>query len=371
MSDSQTPRPRRTAARGPSRPARGRRGRRPGTPARGPIQTTPNSVTASCTIACWRTSATADSQNASNSVPNSGARRPRQPALVDGDRDQDHAQHARRESAAGTRASSRQTRGWRPPRSRPPAAVITQPPWYTAYTRDHSAAGPRSTTREISAFTDARICACGRRRRRAPRADRRRRSPATASGVKCNSAYAACHSRKFEIRSSPEVRITRSGSGISGAYRRAATAPSSIASGSTPSAHAGRASPHDLVTGAVVERHPQVEPGVGARCAPPCRASARAGSSGQRSRRPMKCMRTPWRCRSGNCSRIVSSNSAIRSVTSSSGRPQFSVENAYTARLRTPSPGAASTVRRSALVPARCPASSGSPRDEPSGRCRP
>src|SRR2546421_515556 len=35
--------------------------------------------------------------------------------------------------------------------------------------------------------------------------------------TKTNSAYADCHSKKFERRSSPDVRITRSGSGISGA----------------------------------------------------------------------------------------------------------------------------------------------------------
>src|SRR5690242_15646009 len=89
--------------------------------------------------------------------------------------------------------------------------------------------------------------------------------------------------------------------------------------------------------------------------------SARS-ESGQRSRRPTKRTRTPCRSRSGNSRSIVSAKSVIRSSTSRSGRPQFSVEKAYTARLRTPSPGAASTVRRSARVPARCPASGGSPR---------
>ena len=34
------------------------------------------------------------------------------------------------------------------------------------------------------------------------------------------SEYAICHSRKFEIRCSPEVRITRSGSGICARVQR-------------------------------------------------------------------------------------------------------------------------------------------------------
>src|SRR5207245_95955 len=51
-----------------------------------------------------------------------------------------------------------------------------------------------------------------------------------------------------------------------------------------------------------------------------------------------------------------------RSSTSSGGRFQFSVEKAYTASESTPRSIAASTVRRSAFVPARCPAAMGRPR---------
>src|SRR3954451_3220788 len=87
-----------------------------------------------------------------------------------------------------------------------------------------------------------------------------------------------------------------------------------------------------------------------------------SSAGGHRSRPPTKRTHTPCRWRSGNWSRMVSVNSSIRSSTSCAGRPQFSVEKAYTARLRTPSPGAASTVRRSARVPARWPAIGGSPR---------
>ena len=38
------------------------------------------------------------------------------------------------------------------------------------------------------------------------------------TSVKYSSAYADCHSKKFERRSSPPVRMIRSGSGISAVY---------------------------------------------------------------------------------------------------------------------------------------------------------
>ena len=76
----------------------------------------------------------------------------------------------------------------------------------------------------------------------------------------------------------------------------------------------------------------------------------------------MKRVRTPWRTRSGSSRSIVSVKISIRSSTSSGGRFQFSVENAYTASESTPRSIAASTVRRNAFVPARCPAAIGSPR---------
>src|SRR6476661_6179345 len=85
-------------------------------------------------------------------------------------------------------------------------------------------------------------------------------------------------------------------------------------------------------------------------------------AAGARSRRPMKRVRTPWRTRSGSSRSIVSVKISIRSLTSSGGRFQFSVENAYTANESTPRSIAASTVRRKALVPARWPAAIGSPR---------
>ena len=50
-------------------------------------------------------------------------------------------------------------------------------------------------------------------------APRRSSSPKSGHSVSTNtsSEYASCQSRKFEIRCSPEVRMTRSGSGMSGA----------------------------------------------------------------------------------------------------------------------------------------------------------
>src|SRR6185369_18056291 len=52
------------------------------------------------------------------------------------------------------------------------------------------------------------------------RAARKSSSPKSGQGfsTKTSSAYASCHSRKFEIRWSPAVRISRSGSGSSGSY---------------------------------------------------------------------------------------------------------------------------------------------------------
>src|SRR5579862_2261738 len=85
-------------------------------------------------------------------------------------------------------------------------------------------------------------------------------------------------------------------------------------------------------------------------------------ASGARSRRPMKRMRTPCFSRSGSSRSIVSPKISISASISSCGRDQFSVENAYTTRFCTPSWIAASTVRRSARVPARWPAAVGSPR---------
>src|SRR5436189_1540287 len=52
----------------------------------------------------------------------------------------------------------------------------------------------------------------------------------------------------------------------------------------------------------------------------------------------------------------------MSAVTSGRGRPQLSAENANNVSTPMPSPGAASTTRRTASAPARCPAVRGSPR---------
>src|SRR5262249_28778545 len=72
-----------------------------------------------------------------------------------------------------------------------------------------------------------------------------RSSPKSGQSVssKTSSAYADCHRRKFEIRCSPDVRITRSGSGTRGAYRREAIAASATSSAATPCSISSRAAP--------------------------------------------------------------------------------------------------------------------------------
>src|SRR5919197_2066924 len=81
-----------------------------------------------------------------------------------------------------------------------------------------------------------------RRRRLAYSSSAERSSSFPKSGhrvsTNTSSAYADCHRRKLEIRCSPDVRMTRSGSGISGAYRNDANVRSSS---STPAAAARRA----------------------------------------------------------------------------------------------------------------------------------
>src|SRR5580698_2258110 len=57
-------------------------------------------------------------------------------------------------------------------------------------------------------------------------------------------------------------------------------------------------------------------------------------------------------------------NIFINAATSGCGRRQLSEENAYTVSTPMPRSGAASTARRKASAPARCPATRGSPRAE-------
>ena len=92
----------------------------------------------------------------------------------------------------------------------PPAAEVDEPDDERQEDRRHEDAGEQGAHR-----------APNRRPRLAysSTAARSRSSPKSGQSVssKTSSAYADCQSRKFEIRCSPEVRITRSGSGSSGA----------------------------------------------------------------------------------------------------------------------------------------------------------
>ena len=90
------------------------------------------------------------------------------------------------------------------------------------------------------------------------------RSPARARGDRYSSAYAICHSRKFEIRCSPDVRMSRSGSGQSRGVESRREAPSSsivrrreACRPATSSRQAARRA-HDLGAAAVGDE--QVEP---------------------------------------------------------------------------------------------------------------
>jgi len=75
----------------------------------------------------------------------------------------------------------------------------------------------------------------------------------------------------------------------------------------------------------------------------------------------MKRMRTPSSSSSGVSDSISSANIAISPSTSSRGRVQFSVENAYTLSSSTSSCTASRTVCLSVRAPSRWPASTGSP----------
>src|SRR6185295_4846812 len=78
--------------------------------------------------------------------------------------------------------------------------------------------------------------------------------------------------------------------------------------------------------------------------------------------RPMTSRRTSSRTSDSVSRRIVSSKRAMRPVTSSGSRDQFSVENEYKVRYSTPRSRAARSVLRIVSTPARCPAIA--------GRCR-
>ncbi len=96
-----------------------------------------------------------------------------------------------------------------------------------------------------------RTAVAGARIRPAPRPAPPRRSPATSRSLKYSSEYAHCQSRKLLMRSSPEVRMSSSGSCISGAYRWRRK---------SSSANAGRASPPAPAAGQPHRRPPSSPP---------------------------------------------------------------------------------------------------------------
>src|SRR5690606_35679745 len=81
--------------------------------------------------------------------------------------------------------------------------------------------------------------------------------------------------------------------------------------------------------------------------------------SGKRSRSPMKRTRTPRRCSSDTSRSSALRNSFISAPTSSSGRPQFSLENANRVRAPMPLSRQKSMHRLTARAPARWPMARG------------
>src|SRR5450759_4058656 len=81
-----------------------------------------------------------------------------------------------------------------------------------------------------------------------------------------------------------------------------------------------------------------------------------------RSRRPITSSRTPCVTQRAVSFSRYAAITRIRASTSARGRRQLSLETANRARMPTPASGAASTARRAASTPARCPMMRGSPR---------
>ena len=205
----------RSSATSASRPCAGIARRSTRWPSPRPIQTTPRMVNDSDTVAVWRVSANSTNTNASGSVRNTPAashpapptwtptrvaRRPAKPASV----------RARNCLARPVELVERQHAGHRDERGEPPAAEVGGPEHDGQPDRGH-----REARGDVAHRPPKRL----RRPAYSSSAWRRSRSPKSGQRVstKTSSEYAICQSRKFDIRNSPEVRIRRSGSGISGA----------------------------------------------------------------------------------------------------------------------------------------------------------
>src|ERR1035438_6142126 len=81
-----------------------------------------------------------------------------------------------------------------------------------------------------------------------------------------------------------------------------------------------------------------------------------------RSRRPITSSRTPCATQRAVSFSRYTAIRRMRASTSAGGRRQLSLENANSVRMPMPVSGAASTARRAASTPARCPMMRGSPR---------
>ena len=134
------------------------------------------------------------------------------------------------------------------------------------------------------------------------------------------------------MRKSPPVRMNRSGGGRSASATRAANrrfvdVVRLQAAGGDVLGQAARGR-GDVLAAAVAGGDGQRQPGVVAGDALRRRPCARGSRALKRSRSPMKRMRTPRRCSSATSRSSAFMNNFISAPTSSSGRPQFSLENA-------------------------------------------
>ena len=222
--------------------------------------------------------------------------RPVDARLVGDDHDRGAAPGRRAASAAGP-APCEELVQRRSRRRRAPSASIAPPP-----PRQRPATGASmidtATRRASHAVTSAR------RPQRPPKRRRRRaysaRASRSSSGAEVGPQHRRedelgvgdCQSRKFEMRRSPEVRMTQVGIGQLGrAGARAARRRRSRRPG-CPRARS-RARPRRSRPGRRSRSDPEVEPLGWPRCAPRAGSSAASRSSEQRSRRPTNRIRTP------------------------------------------------------------------------------
>src|ERR1035441_8609349 len=91
-------------------------------------------------------------------------------------------------------------------------------------------------------------------------------------------------------------------------------------------------------------------------------AMAELSFASKRSRRPITSSRTPCATQRAVSFSRYTAIRRMRASTSARGRRQLSLEKANNVRMPTPASGAASTARRAASTPARCPMMRGSPR---------